>query len=207
MEPIYNLTDFESVFVAGFKIKIRLRKWRLYINEKSHKLWERDKGDVYITIPDNKEFEFISLEAGAGSISIDKFNTDILMLDLGTGKTTIKDLIVRKRADIDGGAGNIEIKKSTINNLDIDIGVGNIDITSTLTGENDIDSGIGNLTLNLKKSLEEYKFTFDKAIGNVKINDKKIKDIEYNNNGDNIIDIDGGIGNINIYTIEYEKRS
>ncbi len=188
-------------------ISSRVKDKTLYIDEKNHSIFKRDKGSVIITIPSDKEFEFVSIEAGAASIGIDEVNTNILMLNLGAGTTVINNLVVSSRADIDGGAGNIEIKASTINNLDLDMGVGNLVINSNLTGDSKIDSGIGNLTLNLNKSLEDYTFTFDKGIGNIKINGENVKNVNLPNTGDDKIHIDGGIGNTSITTIDNKEEA
>lgn len=206
-----NLTiengDKFNIETSNKYITSKVKDKTLYIEEKNHSIFKRDKGSIIITIPSDKKFEFVSVEAGAASINIDEVNTNILMLNLGAGTTTINNLIVNNRADIDGGAGNIEIKTSTINNLDLDMGVGNLVVTSNLTGENKINSGIGNLTLNLNKSLEDYTFTFDKGIGNIKINGENIKNIDLPNTGNNQISIDGGVGNTTITTIDNKKEA
>ena len=194
-----NSFDIET---SNKYITSRIKDNTLYIEEKKHSIFKRDKGDVIITVPSDKKFLFVSLEAGLSNISIDKIFTDTLMLDLGAGKTSIRNLVVNDRADIDGGAGNIEILSSDINNMDLDMGVGNVDITSSLRGNSKIDTGVGNIDIRLTRGLDEYKFNIDKGIGNVKVNGENIKNLNLDNNGENIIDISGGIGNVNITTVD-----
>ena len=82
------------------------------------------------------------------------------------------------------------------------MGVGNLIINSTLTGNNMIDAGVGKLDINLQNKKENYTFKVSKGIGSIKLNNDEIKDNETVGNGINIIDINGGIGSINILTTE-----
>lgn len=196
--------DRFNIETSNKYISTRVKDGTLYVLEESHNIFKRDKGDIIMTIPSDKNFEFFSLESGAASINIEKLNANTLMLKLGAGKTSINNLFVNKRADIDGGAGNITIMDGIINNLDLDMGVGNLSVTSSITGDSKIDCGIGNLKLNLKGYLRDYVFNLDKGIGNIKINGENIKNIDLDNTGDNTINVNGGIGNINITTIDDE---
>ena len=85
-----------------------------------------------------------------------------------------------------------------MNNLDLDMGVGKLSLTSKLTGNNKIDSGVGAIDLSLIGSLEDYKISLDKGIGKATISGEDMKDDYTYGTGINKIDIDGGIGSINI---------
>ena len=92
----------------------------------------------------------------------------------------------------------MSIKESNINDLDLDMGVGEVNLTSNLTGQNQINAGVGKLNINLQGEKESYKIQADKGIGSIKIDGNEISNGETLGNGENYIEIDGGIGNIDI---------
>ena len=82
------------------------------------------------------------------------------------------------------------------------MGVGKLSLTSKLTGNNKIDSGVGEMNLSLIGTLEDYKISLDKGIGNATINGDNMKDNNTYGTGNSKLDIDGGIGSIDIDFIE-----
>lgn len=182
-------------------LKYKQIKELLYVEDETKWYKNNLKKDLVIYITDDFEFNNIEIEHGAGKIEIEELFTNNLKLDLGAGKVEIDRLKVTKEAEINGGAGEIIIHNSNINNLDFNIGVGKATLNSILTGENEIDAGIGETNINLTGSLEDYKIHIEKGIGNVKLNEDKISNERYFGAGKNIVEINGGIGNINI-TVE-----
>ena len=170
---------------------------KLYIKEKSHYI-NNTNNELIIYIPNNYLFDKVSIETGAGKVYIDLLSTKELYLTLGAGKVSINNLNVLDKAEIEGGAGEVNIKGTDINNLNLEMGVGKLSLTSKLSGNNEIDSGIGALNLNLMGTLEDYTISVDKGIGVTKIDGKDIEDSKKYGRGNNKIDIDGGIGSINI---------
>lgn len=172
---------------------------KIVITEKRHSWFtRRNKSDLIIYVPDNFGFDGVSIDAGAGKIEIDSIKTKILDFDFGAGKATINNLVVEEYAKIDGGAGEISILHSNINDLDLDVGVGKFTLNSKLTGTNKIDAGVGELNINLIGNIDDYKLSVEKGIGSAKFNGENIKGEKVYGNGKNTIDIDGGIGSINI---------
>lgn len=108
------------------------------------------------------------------------------------------DYLDVKSSDIETGAGKFEIKKGSINNLDLDLGVGESSVTSKITGYNEIDTGVGSFKLNLIGSKEDYEITASKGLGNIIIDGKNVVDKQIVGTGENIIKIDGGIGEITV---------
>lgn len=176
-------------------------KNKLYIQEKNHN-WFHNNGELIVYIPNDFVFDGVSIETGAGKVNIETLSTKQLYLNLGAGKVDINNLNVLENAKIDGGAGQININAISINNLDLDMGVGKLSLTSKLTGNNKIDSGIGEMNLSLKGTLEDYKIILDNGIGKAKINGKTMEDDNTYGTGINKLDIDGGIGSIDIDLIE-----
>ena len=179
-------------------IEIEQNEGILHIKQKNTK-WhinKEPKSTLILYIPEEVEIKNAIIQMGAGNITIENLNTDSLDLQLGAGKTEINDLIVNNNCNIDGGAGAIIIKNSKINNLDFDLGVGEVNLEAGLTGRSEIDAGVGSLKLNLLGEKEQYKIHAEKGIGQITIDGKDIKNDTTVGEGENYIDIDGGIGEI-----------
>ena len=184
-------------------ISSRQDKNKLYITEKKHNWFHQNKNnELIIYVPTDFVFDGVSIETGAGKVDIETLSTKRLYLDLGAGKAKINNLIVSNEAEINGGAGEIVIDYSNINNLDLDMGVGKLSLTSKLTGNSKIDSGIGKVDLSLMGSLEDYQITLDKGLGSATIDGNTMNDDTTYGTGYNKLDIEGGIGSINIELVE-----
>lgn len=171
---------------------------KLYITEKKHNILRDNESEIIIYIPDDFIFDGVSIETGAGKVNIETLSTKKLYLNLGAGKVEINDLNVLEKAKVDGGAGEIVINAININNLDLDMGIGKFMLIGQLFGKTEIDQGIGTVDLNLLGNKDDYQIHLDKGLGSVKIDGNNINNDETLGNGNNKIDIDGGIGSIEI---------
>lgn len=194
---IKNAEEFK-VETNNEKLKYKQNNETLFIEDKTKWYDSNNNYNLIIYLPSSFNLNSTRIENGAGKIDIDELNTNYLYLDLGAGKVEINRLTVTKDAEINGGAGEIIIDNSNINDLDLEMGVGKLTLTSILTGENEINAGVGEINLNLIGSLEDYKINLDKGIGNANLNNEKMKDDIYYGTGLNEIEINGGVGNINI---------
>lgn len=195
-----NSGDEFNIETNNKYIEIKESKNKLIIKEKKH-FWfsnQINNSQLIITIPDSVILKEISLEAGAGKIEIDSLSTDKLDFDLGAGKVNIQNLLVQKEADIDSGAGELTINKSTLTDLELDMGVGKVEISSSILGNSEINAGVGELEINLSGNEEDYKINIEKGIGNAKINNENITSNTTYGTGTNRLDIDGGVGNISV---------
>jgi len=172
----------------NLKIEDEESKW--FLNNNNYEL--------ILYVPDNFEFDKVKITTGAGEISIDSLNVNTLDFELGAGKMKIDNLNVADECNIEGGAGELNILSGTINDLDLDMGVGETNITASLTGNNEINAGVGSLNIDLLDNKENYRIKVNKGIGNIRIDGKEFSDGEVLGDGDNKIDIDGGIGNIKV---------
>lgn len=180
-------------------INCKQDKNKLYITEKKHNWFKNNEdNELIIYVPDNFIFDGVAIETGAGKVNVETLSTKKLYLDLGAGKVEINNLIVSEEAKINGGAGEIAIDYSNISNLDLDMGVGKLSLTSKLIGNSKIDSGIGKMVLFLIGTLEDYQIDLDKGIGEAKLDGNIINSVNTYGDGPNKLDIDGGIGNIEI---------
>lgn len=180
-------------------ITIKRNDNKLVIREKSHLvLNQKNNADLTVFIPDNINFNAVSINGGAGKIKIEELKSENLFLDLGAGNVTIENLLIERKAEIDGGFGNLTINNGQINNLELDLGVGDLSLTSYLTGEAEINTGVGESNINLLGDAESYSIEVDKGIGDIIIDGVKVNDEYVYGKGLNFLDIDGGIGNIKV---------
>lgn len=180
-------------------INIKQDNNKMLITEKKNNcFFNYNNNELIIYIPNDFMFDGVLIEAGAGKVNIDSLSTKQLYLNLGAGKVDINNLIVLSNAKIDGGAGDLSIVESDIHNLDLDMGVGKLLLEAKLIGNNKIDSGVGKMDLTLIGTLEDYQISLDKGIGNATINGTLMVDKNIYGTGFNKIDIDGGIGSIDI---------
>lgn len=181
-------------------IKIFNENGNLKIVDKSKFAFNSNK-DFIITVPYNYNFEVVKIDTGAGKVDINGINTNLLDLDLGAGKTILNNIISNKTL-IETGAGSTNIINSKLNDLGLELGVGKIDIVAEITGKSSIECGVGELNLSLNLPLHEYIFEFEKGIGGITLNNKPIKTNSTIGEGDNYVKIEGGVGSINVKTLE-----
>lgn len=175
---------------GSVKIKEENRKW---LNSKNV------TSNLIIYIPENMaQIDEIKISTGAGKINIEKLNAQSLYLELGAGDVYIENVIVTKEAKIDGGVGKNEFKSCEINNLKANLGVGGFVFDGKLIGKNKIDSGVGSIDISLMGKKENYTVGVDKGVGNITIDGQKVEKEGTYGNGENYIEIDGGIGEIKL---------
>lgn len=160
------------------------------------------RGTIIIYLPNEFNISELDLNLGAGKIDIDKIFVETLLMDLGAGTMTAKEINVYEKAAINGGAGNINIYSGTINNLNLKLGAGNASIESDLTGSNTLTTGVGKLNLGLSRSKDNYRFDINKGLGNIILNDFDVSEDTLIGDGETKIKINGAVGNIIINTSE-----
>ena len=120
-------------------------------------------------------------------------------MELGAGKVTIDKLNVFDQTDIDSGAGEVEIRDGELNNLDLNMGVGKFTLNTKLSGNSTIDHGVGAFTLNLIGSKSDYQIYVNKGLGSVSLDGEEVADNQTIGTGSNRLEIDGGVGKIDIH--------
>lgn len=138
---------------------------------------------VFVYIPSGIEFESIDIEMGAGSFYANLLSAKTISLTLGAGEAQIEYLQSTGKVEIDGGAGKIKIESALVQSLDLDCGVGEVFVG--LTG-----------------AKSDYFISVEKGIGQVVIDGVKCQN--YGQAGENKrkIEIEGGVGKIEIAFVE-----
>ncbi len=172
---------------------------KLAITEKPHSILnKKNDEETTIYVPKDMTFDKVYISSGAGTINIETIATHDLELELGAGKLEIDKITTYNNTNIESGAGEVIIKNAKLSNLDLDAGVGKFTLNTSLTGTSKIDAGVGELNLNLLDSKENYSIYTETGIGSIMIDGNNVKDESTYGMGSNKIDIDGGVGSINI---------
>lgn len=179
------------------EVKQEMKKISIKENENSW-LYKGKTADLIIYIPINFIFQKVSIETGAGLVEIESLSTKDMDLDLGAGKAEIEKLTVFNQVEIDSGAGEVKIQDANLNNLDLNMGVGKVTMNTKLSGRSTIDHGVGALTLNLIGEKDDYQIHLNKGLGSITIQEEAL-DNQTIGTGSNYLDIDGGIGKIDIH--------
>ncbi len=179
------------------KLSINKKGTTLKIEEKTKYFWENTyKIVIKVYVPTFEKLSNIEIDAGAGNIEIENITVENAEIDQGAGKFKVTDSYF-SRTKIDGGAGTLEVKNSNLGKLSLDSGVGNITMEDLVLSSSEIDSGIGKISLNFK-TRDDYSIYAEKGIGSIRIDGKSHDNNLTYGSGPNLIEIDGGIGNIEV---------
>ncbi len=151
-----------------------------------------------IYIPANTTFENISICTGAGKMTAEQLSADTVDLELGAGEVSITSLSASEKADIEGGAGKVTIRGGALHDLDMDMGVGQLNLTSELTGDCAFDLGIGESNITVLGDREQYALDIEKGIGTVRVDGQTVSETNTKEKGSNRLEVNGGIGAINL---------
>lgn len=153
---------------------------------------------LVITIPKETKLQKLDLELGAGRGELSQITADELIIKQGAGEIVANKLQANS-GQLKGGAGAVQFSDVSLNNFEINGGVGLINVQGTITGDLEIKCGVGQTILDVNGSVDDYFITVDQGVGPITVNGR---DIPENGIGSksapNLIDIDGGIGPVNI---------
>lgn len=177
------------------EIDASLEKGTLSIEEKKSLSWGKLKGGtitIYV-----KNISSLTMDTGAQSVKIEGITADRLELNQGVGKVIMKDVNFSK-SKIKGGVGSMSIQKAVFHDVDLSIGIGKASITAHLLGTSKIKGDIGVLDLTLQGPASDYQIHTKKGIGSLMIDGKRYKEDTTYGTGLNEIDLEGGIGRLEV---------
>ena len=155
---------------------------------------------ITLYIPNDVVFNTVNLDLNVGDNNIQSLRTNKLNLNSGTGQIDIGYLEVLENAIITSGVGELDIENSDINNLELEAGIGECDIRGTLKGNTTVKADVGSINIRLNSfNYTTDKIIVEKGIGEIEVNERKYSgNQEFGNGDENIINIDGSIGDIDI---------
>lgn len=206
LEIDLSAAQFEIKSGSGFSVEsnhkyleLENNNGLLSIKEEHHNFGIHADGvKVILTVPENFVFGKADISAGAGTVNIDTLMAENLSLELGAGEASIDNLTAGTSAKIESGAGELTINGGELANLDFDMGVGEVNLESRLTGDCGIDYGVGELNLTLIGKSDDYSITIDKGVGEATLEGSKMHDGKTYGTGNTAVEIDGGVGELNV---------
>ena len=184
-------------------LRVEEKNGELSITEK-HKnaikigIHSTELGKIVLTVPTGTIFDKVEIDAGAGDINVTALAVNKVSFDFGAGNVSIDHLELTEWADIDMGAGKLTIGDGSIRNLELDLGAGKTILKAALIGSADIDCGVGKTDIHLLGNSEDYKLIVDSGIGSISIDGDYANGNRIFGNGANVVNIDGGVGSIDI---------
>lgn len=151
-----------------------------------------------VYVPEGTRFARADITTGAGRFTVTSLSCDDLRLSLGAGEVAIDELNAYVNAEIEGGAGALRIYGGTLSDPSIDMGVGELELSTALRGHGEISQGIGRASVTLLGDREDYRVEFENGIGNATIDGKSAEGGKSYGSGANLLEINGGIGKIEI---------
>lgn len=167
---------------------------------KNEKIFNKNdsKSSITVYIPENVELDDVAIEIGAGTVNIAEIKAKNVDFDFGAGNVELENISVNNNTKIQCGAGQVIIKKSELTNANIDAGVGKLSYLGELKGNSKISCGVGSVQLDLIGDSDMYEIHAEKGIGDIKIDDVSVADNSTTGNGENKINIEGGVGSVDI---------
>lgn len=151
------------------------------------------KAEVIIYVPENMNFDEVTIETGVNETKIEYLKANKVNLEMGVGRYQI-DSLSAKYAKIEAGAGEANISDSDIEELKLNGGIGKLAFTGKITKTADIECGVGRLEVNLIGSSADYKVKTETGLGNFKVDGKNVSDHQTIGNGDVTVKVDAGVG-------------
>ncbi len=200
-----NAADFKIENGEEFSVESNLKY--LSVSEKDGVLTIVDEtksnskySDAMLTlcVPNGMVFENVDIETGAAKLTVNTLSANSLKLKFGAGDVRFESLNASSDADIKGGVGQITIVSGTINDLTLEMGVGELNLTAAVLGAGNLKFGVGESNLTLLGSKDDYKVDIEKGLGNITVDGKTVTDFGSSGNSQNHLEIEGGVGTINL---------
>lgn len=190
--------DSFSVEGSSGALNVGVTNGVLRISQKTKAwFWNRDLR-LTLQVPEDFVFTSAELALDAGKLTAETLSAERLHLELGAGSTEILELNASRSAEIDGGAGKITIEAGTLHNLELEMGVGQLDLTGALTGAAELNCGVGRTEVNLTGSEEDYTLLLEKGLGALSVDGQNMDDGSTYGSGGNRVEIEGGVGAVQI---------
>lgn len=199
--PSWTATDFEEgsieVDTAGDTFRVRAARWRdsfPFGNLDSEPRFE-------LVLPADASLIDCSIKLGAGAVTIEELRANTFRLEGGAGSFRAKGFSA-DNATVKTGAGLVELDDATVRDLRVETGAGRIVLRGDITGSADISTGTGSVEFTLAGSEDDYRFTFARGLGSVRIGsdswDGMGDGVAGNEGADRLIKLSTGIGSVRI---------
>jgi DUF4097 and DUF4098 domain-containing protein YvlB len=190
--------DFEAKVTSNGTLILREKARRINFLWFNFNINNNLNSKIILYLPADLKLKETEIDTGAGKVTIEGLSTKELFISAGAGNVDGRNIQADKVV-LDGGVGSVSFKDIYFEDMDLDCGVGNVWIEGKVIGDSTIDCGVGNVDLNLIGRPEDYDFDIEAGVGRVRLNGERIsKEYRKNNEAASSIEIDGGVGNVEI---------
>ena len=141
---------------------------------------------MIVYLPENKNFNNVAIDVGAGNIEIDKL----------TGSDT----------DINVAMGQVVISEMETDSLNIEVGMGNAEVKGSINYEAIVDCGMGQVVMELEGEGKDFNYNLDCGLGSLSVEGvyhiAGIGDSYVNNDASMEMDLSVGMGTV---TVSFEE--
>lgn len=135
---------------------------------------------MIVYLPENKNFNNVAIDVGAGNIEIDKL----------TGSDT----------DINVAMGQVVISEMETDSLNIEVGMGNAEVKGNINYEAIVDCGMGQVVMELEGEGKDFNYNLDCGLGSLSVEGvyhiAGIGDSYINNDASMEMDLSVGMGTV-----------
>lgn len=159
---------------------------------------------ITVSIPKGMVFEKLSVEIGAAeaSFEVEDVSCEMLTINVGVGNLQADGFRVLDLMDVTIGTGNVKIEDGVFRDVKLDCGVGNFSMDGIVAGDIDGRCGLGNMELELEGGETDYNYNLSCGLGEIRVNQTRYTNIsggnKVNNNADQTITLDCGLGRIKL---------
>lgn len=127
-------------------------------------------GSIYLYVPKDYYFEKVTLDLGAGSMTVEELQADSLEANVGAGKMAFGTLDA-DQVTLDCGAGQLTVEELNSRVVEASVGMGSLrlngDVTESLTGE----CSMGEMKLTLTGEQTDFNYDLSCGMGELKVGD------------------------------------
>lgn len=193
----FGIDASDKNVIAKYEVKDNVLN--IYVGAKKEILVV-NSGKVKIYVP-STIFEKVDLSIRAGKLECNGMSTKELKVDVGAGECTLTS-VNSEDTSIKVGTGECNFAFSDLGVSNFDVGMGEIDADSSKIKSGDIDCGIGQVDLELTNSITDFNYSLKVGAGEINIGEKEFSGLSnkttIDNGVENNIDIDCGMGEVNI---------
>ncbi len=156
---------------------------------------------IYLEIPADADLKEVSLELGAGNVSLESLSAREVDLEVGAGRITA-DRLQADELSINIGAGEVRLEEMNTGELEVSVGAGNFQGQGTVRGDVNLECAMGNLGLALAGSETDFDYELECVAGNIQLGDSQFKslavDKKINNHASKKMELECSMGAITV---------
>lgn len=136
-----------------------------------------ENAEIVLYLPANLVLDRVSLEIGAGDVSMDEvpFTCSKMKVEIGAGKWKAELLTVLEKLKVEIGVGKAKMKEVTAGRVSIECGAGSCIYKGRINGDAKVECSVGKCSFQLENKESDFDYDISCALGSVTINGNKIK--------------------------------